>query len=124
MKLSAFSAIWAIIYLVFGLGLLIIPVMFMKTYGVALDHEGEFMTRILGSSLTAFGLIYWFNRRVAITDRAQVNLVLGSFIYNIIDIPVVLTVTLNGYMNQMGWIPVILHVFLAVTFGYFAFKRD
>jgi len=124
MKLSVFSSIWAIIYLIFGLGLLLIPLTFMKTYGVALDHEGEFMTRILGSSLTAFGLIYRFNRNIPATDRGQANLLLGSFIYNLIDIPVVLMATLNGYMNTLGWIPVGLHLFLAVTFGYFIFKRD
>jgi len=48
---------------------------------------------------------------------------IGSFIYNLCDTPVVLMATLNGVMSVMGWIPVALHVFLLVSFGYFAFKK-
>jgi len=54
MKLSAFSIIWAIIYLGFGLGLLLIPALFMTTYGVKLDAGGAFMTRLLGSAQVAY----------------------------------------------------------------------
>ena len=124
MKLSTFSVIWALIYLGFGLGLLLIPAQFMTTYGVKLDAGGAFMTRILGSSLTAFALIFYWNRNTPVADKTQHNIILGSFIYNLCDLPVVLLGTLNGVMSAMGWIPVALHVFLAVTFGYFTFKKD
>src|ERR1700739_266254 len=117
MKLSTFSVVWAVIYIGFGLGLLLIPVKFMTTYGVTLDSGGAFMTRILGSSLTGFALIFWWNRKQPATARTQYVILLGSFIYNLLDLPVVLMGTLNHVMSSMGWIPVGLHVFLAATFG-------
>lgn len=123
MKLSTFSIIWAVLYIGFGLGLLIIPVQFMTTYGVTLDSNGTLMARILGAALTAYALTFYLNRNIALTDKGWYNLLLTSFIYNIVDIPIVLMATIDGVMNSMGWMPVGLHVFLAATFGYFTFKK-
>ncbi|MEB2779578.1 hypothetical protein U3A58_04165 [Algoriphagus sp. C2-6-M1] len=123
MKLSTFSIIWAVLYVGFGLGLLIIPVQFMATYGVTLDSNGTLMARSFGTALTAYALTFFLNRKIAATDKGWYNLLLTSFIYNIVDIPIMLMATLDGVMNSLGWIPVALHVFLAATFGYFTFKK-
>jgi hypothetical protein len=123
MKLKTFSIIWSILYIGFGLGLLVIPVQFMSTYGVTLDTNGTLMTRILGAALMAFALTFYSNRNIASTDKGWHNLLLTSLIYNIVDIPIVLKATLDGVMNSMGWVPVGLHIFLAATFGYFTFKK-
>ena len=123
MKLSTFSLIWAVLYIGFGLGLLFIPVTFMATYGVTLDAGGNLMARILGAALIASALTFYFNRDIPSSDKSWYNLLLTSFIYNILDIPIVLMATLGGVMNSMGWIPVMLHVFLAGTFGYFVFNK-
>ncbi|HMQ47569.1 MAG TPA: hypothetical protein PKA00_14700 [Saprospiraceae bacterium] len=123
MKLPTFSVIWVVLYISFGLGLLIIPVQFMATYGVSLDSNGTLMARVLGAALTAYALTFYFNRNIPVSDKGWYHLLLASFIYNVLDIPIVLMATLNGVMNSMGWIPVGLHVFLAATFGYFVFKK-
>lgn len=123
MKLSMFSTIWAVAYIGFGLGLLIIPLQFMGTYGVMLDSNGMLMARVLGAALTAYALTFWLNRNIPSSDNAWHNLLITSFIYNVLDIPIVMTAILSGVMNSMGWMPVGLHLFLASTFGYFAFKR-
>jgi hypothetical protein len=123
MKLSTFSIIWAVLYIGFGLGLLIIPVQFMAPFGVTLDSSGTLMARSFGAALTAYALTFYLNRNTAATDKGWYNLLLTSFIYNIVDIPILLMATLDGVMNSMGWMPVGLHVFLAATFGYFTFKK-
>jgi hypothetical protein len=123
MKLSTFSIIWAVLYIGFGLGLLIIPIQFMAPYGVTLDSSGILMARSSGAALSAYALAFYLNRNTAATDKGWYNLLLVSFIYNIVDIPILLMATLDGVMNSMGWMPVGLHVFLAVTFGYFTFKK-
>jgi len=123
MKLSTFSIVWAFLYIGFGLGLLIIPVQFMSTYGVTLDPNGAMMARILGAALTSYALTFWMNRNLQSSEKGWQHLLITSFIYNVVDIPIVLMATLNGVMNAIGWMPVGLHVFLAITFGYFAFSR-
>lgn len=123
MKSSTFSIIWAVFYAGFGLGLLLIPAQFMAIYGVTLDSNGVLMSRVLGSALTAYALAFWLNRHIPLTEAGWRNLLLASFVYNLIDIPVVLMATLNGVMNSLGWMPTGLHVFLAVSMGYFLFRK-
>jgi hypothetical protein len=94
----------------------------MATYGVTLNTSGVLMARVLGSALFAFSLIFYWNRNTPLTDRSQRNIILASFIYNLVDTPIVLAATLTGVMSQMGWIPVLVHIYLAITFGYFTFK--
>jgi hypothetical protein len=96
----------------------------MATYGVALDDNGTLMSRILGAALFAYSLTFWLNRNLPATDKGWRNLLFASFIYNILDIPVVLMAVLDGVMNSLGWIPVGLHVFLAATFGYFVMRKN
>lgn len=123
MKLSVFSIIWTFLYGNFGLGLLVAPIEFMGVYGVQLDVSGALMARILGSALIAFALVFWGNRQLPLFEKGWRNLLLASLVYNILDIPVVFKAVIDGVMNAMGWVPVGLHVFLAVTFGYFTFKK-
>ncbi len=123
MKLKIFSIVWAVIYLSFGLGLLFIPIQLMAIFGVTLDSDGTMMARILGAALTAYGLTFWLNRNLPATDKAWHNLLLTSFIYNIVVIPIMLIAVLNGVTNAMGWMPFGQHIFLAATFGYFTFRN-
>jgi hypothetical protein len=124
MNLSMFSTIWFALYMGFGTGLLIIPAQFMATYGVTLDGNGTMMTRILGAALIAFAITFWLNRNILLSEKSWRNLLLASFVYNVIDIPIVTMATLNGVMNSVGWVPVFLHLFLAATMGYFVFKKN
>jgi hypothetical protein len=122
MQRTTWLVIATVVYGVFGLGLLIVPAAFMSTYGITLDPAGAFMTRILGSALIGFALLFWWGRNDG--DSAMMNGVLrASVVYNVIDLPVVLHAVLTGMMNAMGWVPVILHVVLAAGFGYFAFLK-
>ncbi|MCM4156898.1 hypothetical protein [Gramella sp. AN32] len=123
MKLKIFSIVWAVIYLSFGLGLLFIPIQLMAIFGVTLDSDGIMMARILGAALTAYGLTFWLNRNLPATDKAWHNLLLTSFIYNIVVIPIMLIAVLDGVTNAMGWMPFGQHIFLAATFGYFTFRN-
>jgi hypothetical protein len=123
MKLSTFSIIWALIHIMFGIGLLFFPVQFMSQFGVTLAVNITLSSKTLGSVFIALALIYYWNRNIPASDSAQHNILLGSFIFHLIEMPVVVTATLNGTMNAMGWVPVFTHVFLLATFGYFAFRK-
>lgn len=121
MKLPVWMIIAAILYAGFGIGLLLIPSQFMAMYGVDLNPGGAMMARILGSALIGFALLFYWMRN---DGRETLMAVLrASFVYNVVDFFVVLTATLGGVMNAMGWMPVGLHVFLALGFGYFAFMK-
>ena len=122
MKLSTFSVIWTVLYGTFGLGLLTIPALFMSQYGVTLNDSGVLMSRILGSALFAYAIIFYLNRNIPIAEKTQYNILLGSIIYNVLDTPIVLMAVLHGTMNAMGYVPIVLHLFLASTMAYFVVK--
>lgn len=122
MKRNTFLILAAIAYVGFGLGLLTIPDTFMSMFSVTLDAGGMLMARILGSALIGFTLIFWWCRNEP--DTAALQAVLrASFIYNVVDFPVVLIATLSGVMGTLGWSAVILHLLLALGFGYFGFVK-
>lgn len=121
MKLPGWMILAAILYVGFGIGLLIIPVQFMAMYGVGLNPGGAMMARILGSALIGFALLFYWMRNDG--RDTLMSVLRASFVYNVVDFFVVLSATLGGVMNAMGWMPVGLHVFLAAGFGYFAFMK-
>lgn len=121
MSAKTFLPIAAVLYVGFGIGLLLVPVLFMSTYGVALDAGGALMARILGAALIGFAILFWRVRNLT-PSSALHALFLASFVYNLIDLPIVTIATVTGVMSALGWSAVGLHVFLAAGFGYLTFK--
>ena len=122
MNARTFLPIAAVLYFGFGVGLLLVPILFMSTYGVALDSGGVLMARILGAALIGFAILFWRVRNLAPSPALQA-LFLASFVYNLLDLPIVTIATITGVMAALGWSAVGLHVFLAAGFGYLSFKR-
>ncbi|NUQ85007.1 MAG: hypothetical protein HUU11_09860 [Anaerolineales bacterium] len=122
MTLNTFLKIAAVAYFSFGAGLLLAPVPFMCVFGVGLDPGGTMLSRILGAALIGFAMVFW-RMQGDLQNSTVRELLLASFVYNLIDLPVVFEATLSGTMGVMGWSAVLLHLLLAVGFGYFRFGR-
>lgn len=112
----------AVLYGVFGLGLLLAPAPFMSMYGVALDAGGAMMARILGSALSSLALMFWLYRGYPAHSLRPV--MATGLLYNLVDLAVVFVAVLDGVMNAMGWGPVALHVLLAGGFGYLSMRNE
>lgn len=122
MKLSTFLVLASIAYIGFGAGLLIAPGPFMSTYGLSLDEAGMLMSRVLGSSLIGFTLVFWWSRN-AQPSETLLAVLRASLIYNVLDLPTNIIAIQSGLMNTLAWSAVILHVLLAIGFGYFGFVK-
>lgn len=110
----------AIAYVIFGLGLLLVPGPFMAPFGVLLDADGEITTRILGAALVALALLFWQVRSAA-SGPVLKAILTTQCIYNLIDIPVLVLAISSGAMGTLGLFPLGLHLVLAAGFGYFGF---
>ena len=64
MKLEGFLVFKAIISLVDGIALVVVPIVYMNLVDVYLGDAGVFMTRFFGTLLIGIGLICWFSRGV------------------------------------------------------------
>jgi len=122
MKLSSFLAIKAIISLVYGIGMVLVPAAFLPLYGITLDPAGTFMARAVGATLIGIGLVCWFARNIA--DRAGLQgIILALFILDTIGFIVALHAQLSGLMNALGWSDVGIWLLLALGLGYFRFLK-
>lgn len=118
MKLKQLMIIKAIVCIVFGIPMLLIPVKLMALYGLSLDSDGIVMARLYGAALFGNFLLTWFCRN----DAGSLSLraaILYLFIYDAINFIVTLTATITGIMNIIGISAVIIYLFFAIGYGYF-----
>jgi hypothetical protein len=122
MKRSVFLVIAAVLALVFGIGLLFNSMSMMAMHGVTLDASGMFPCKILGAVLLGLTLTYWTARNAG-DSPAMSGILMGGFLANVIQLIVAVMATTSGMMNSMGWSAVVIHAFLTIGFGYFAFLK-
>jgi hypothetical protein len=120
MKLSALLSVKAIISIVCGLALLLIPGAFMGLAGVNLDPSGTMMARLVGALLIGIAVMCWTARN-ADPGVGREAFVLGLFVGDTLGFVVMLLAQLAGLMTAFGWVFVLLWLVLAACLGYFRF---
>ena len=122
MKLKTLMIIKAIVCLIFGIPMLLVPAKLMSFYGLSLDPNGMVMARLYGGALLGNLLLTWFckNDSGSISLRAAV---LYLFVYDGINFIVCLSAVITGIMNAFGWSAVAIYLFFAIGYGYFQFKK-
>ncbi len=116
-KLKKLMIINAIVCLIIGIPLLLLPVKFMALFGLNLNPGGMIMTQLYGGALLGNFLIAWFSKN----DNGSISLyaaVLYLFVYNGINFLVTLMATINGIMEVVGFSAVILFLFFTISYGY------
>lgn len=122
MKFSNLMVIKAIVCLVFGIPLLLVPGLLLSFYGITLGPGGVFMARVYGASLLGNLMLTWFARNAA-DSEARRAIILDLFIYDAIGFVVALLVQLSGLMNVLGWSIVAIYLLLTLGYGYFQFVK-
>ena len=115
--------VMAILSLVWGVGFILVPKFFWSLYGIALDSQGVYMSRQLGTIFFMLGLILWFAKE----DKGSVALhaiVLGLFIGNALGFILALIGQLTVDVSALGWVGVLSYLLLALGFGYTYFKKN
>lgn len=120
MKLSFLLLAKAIISVVSGLALLLLPSAFMGLAGVTLDASGVVMARMVGALLVGIAVMCWL-ARAADPSVGREALVLGLFVADTLGFVVILLAQLAGLMTAFGWVFALLWLLLAAGLGYFRF---
>jgi len=117
MKLKSFFVISAALGLVLGLGFFFAPAMVMSTFGVSAGEAHQHTARNFGSAVIGLAVISWVarNAKDSIARRA---IILGLFTYFIFGSISIISFQLQGNANFYGWFIIVLHIFLALAFGY------
>lgn len=113
----------AILSLLWGIALILVPKFFWSLYGIALDSQGVYMSRQLGTLFFMLGLILWLAKE----DKGSVALqaiVLGLFIGNTFGFILALIGQITVEISALGWVGVSSYLLFAIGFGYTLLKKN
>jgi hypothetical protein len=117
MKFKTVMIIKAIVCLVFGPLLLIVPEWLLTLLGSTHCAGTALTAREYGSALIGTLLLTWIARNAEITIARQA-IIWNLFVYDLIALVVTLVIQLSGGLNFLGWGIVIVYLFFTITFGY------
>ncbi|MDX1614154.1 MAG: hypothetical protein R3300_07570 [Candidatus Promineifilaceae bacterium] len=120
MKLRTVFAAAAVIAILFGLGLLLIPQQLSDVYGVELSVGGIYFARLVAAAFLGIGVLSWQVRGAGPSTERQAIL-LGFFITQTLAVIIGLISQLQAESNALGWSTVIINAFFASAFGYYRF---
>jgi len=118
MKLKTLLIIKAIVCLCLGIPILLIPNFVYSIFGATLAAGGVFAAREYGASMIGNLMLTWFARNSQ-ESEARWAIILALFVYDAIGFVVTLIAILTNALNSLGWLIVVLYLFLALGFGYF-----
>jgi len=118
MKLKTLLIIKAIVCLCLGLPILMVPNFVYSIFGATLAAGGVFAAREYGASMMGNLMLSWFARNSQ-ESEARWAIILALFVYDAVGFVVSLIAILSGGINSLGWMVVVLYLFLAIGFGYF-----
>ena len=94
----------------------------MSFSGVTLSVAGEYLVRFLGVAYIAISILCWLVKN-AEDSTALRAIVASSFMHTAIGSVLAVYVQVTGIVNASGWVTVILYIGLAISYGYFSFKK-
>jgi hypothetical protein len=113
MDSKLYFTIAAIVAILFGIALLLVPVQLSLVYGLASNPASVLSERFFGSALLTWGVILWMARNFS--EAAAIRVVLiGSIIGQILSGAVNVWGTVRGVLNGLGWTTTILYVVLLI----------
>lgn len=119
MKLRTFLMIVAVVALLYGLGLLLLPAFMATTYGFGTSASEILLARFFGVAMLTLGLINWLAKDL--TGAGIKPIILGSLIGDLVGVIVALMGTLSGVMSAVGWSAVVIYLLFVLGFAYFQF---
>jgi hypothetical protein len=123
MSLKTLFVITSVIAFVFGILFVIIPWWVYSLYGVESIPMLNYMGGLFGAALIAIGFISWQSRKI--TDVISLKVItLAFFVADGIGFIIALIGQLNNVVNALGWLTVVIYLFLSAGFGYFRFSQS
>jgi hypothetical protein len=123
MKLKQFLTVNAIMFIPFGIGMLMVPYLIFPMIHVNLDSDGLLMASTVGSMLLSFGIICYVSRNESLNTIGMKAILTGNLTFHAIDFLLTLKGAYTGVMNALGYMFSTLHFLFALGFLYFLFVR-
>lgn len=122
MKLGNLLMAGAVVTLVFGLSLVLVPGGLLSLYGITVNDAGILIARLFGAAFLGFTVLNWSARKAADSEILR-GIVLANLIMDAVGFIVTLLGQLAGLANALGWSSVALYLLFGLGFAYFQFMR-
>ena len=119
MKLKTFLTINAVMFIPFGIGMLLLPSLIFPIISVNLDADGTLMASTVGSMLLSFGLICFVSRDEEQSSVGMKAILIGNLCFHTVDFILTGQGAYAGVMNAVGYMFSTLHFLFALGFFYF-----
>ena len=117
MKLKTLFIANTVVSVPFGIGSVLAPHLFLSLFGATLGPAGAVMMQYGGAWLIGLGLLTWFTRDAAGSEAGR-GIGWALLVAYLVAFVVSLRGQLAGTLNALGWMPVAIQVFFAVSLGY------
>ncbi len=115
MKLNTLLTIYAVVAVVFCVGLLVLPAFWITLYGAHADAQATLLLRLTGALFGGIAVMAWAGRN-AEPSRTRDALVMGFAVSNGLAAGVSVLGALSGVYNQFAWGPVATFTVFAISF--------
>ncbi len=113
----------ALVALVFGVALIVVPEQLLQIYDVTTDSAGLLLAQLFGAAALGYAFLTWFARDSA-GAGSEGGLVLALTIGWSVGFIVALLGQLSGIMNTLGWSIPGMYLLFALAYGYFGFIKS
>jgi hypothetical protein len=122
MKFSTVVIINAVVALVYGIALVLLPGTVLSIYGITPGPAVNLASQLIGVEMIHIAVICWLARRVS-DGAAQKAIILGGLVGQVIAVIVSMIGTLSGVFSAMGWSAVVIYLLLALGYAYLQFMK-
>ncbi|MEP0763885.1 MAG: hypothetical protein HRF48_14240 [Chloroflexota bacterium] len=117
MTFKTLLTIKAVVCLVFGVLLVLVPSGLFDVLGASLDEVGRIPAREYAAAMLGTLVLTWLGR--TLTDlKVQQIILLDLLVYDAVGFVVTLLPTISGTLNALGWGIVAVYLFFTVGSGY------
>ncbi|MBX2901240.1 MAG: hypothetical protein KF775_16425 [Cyclobacteriaceae bacterium] len=114
MNIKIQTKIISLIYLEFGICLLLFPNSFLTFFGCPLTIQGEMVARTFSAALLGNAFTHFFLKKISNNESVLQYVFIGDMLFNSLSGIVMTHATLTGTLNSWGWLPVGINILVVV----------
>jgi hypothetical protein len=107
----------AISMVLYGIGLLFIPVFMFSWFALTLPKDLSFFAQVFGAALLGYAVIFWLAKG-DMPSNARRQIILGETVHSGIATIIWIVAIIQGIGNFLMFLPLLSHLSCAIWFGY------
>ena len=122
MLFKLFLKIQGLLFIICGVGLVLMVPKFFPIYGLDLNLAGAMFGRWSGAALIGIGIISYSLSKMELSEKLK-GIFDGIFVCDVLGLGVTVFGQMQGDSNILGWAAVIYWLIMTMGMGYYRFLK-